>query len=218
LANDGPERQLLNGLPVHGSLAGAPVTIGEAMEKLDAAETGYNVTKKTASDLNRACLVVQHAHHYFTQVLKISDDVRGTATGRVFVAALGGGGGINEMTKKIQYGDAVKMANKAQICLNEMFRVMKPYGNMLPADRMADYTSLNKIGLMQMSKIYNLMWGGSITDHGVAGQSILRISWTGSCLICIVQTLHHCRFHQADVGTTRNGFRLLDTFGCVDPE
>jgi hypothetical protein len=38
---------------------------------------------------------------------------------------------------------------------------------------MADYTSLKKIGLMQMSKIYNLMWGGSIIDHGVAGQSIL---------------------------------------------
>ena len=54
-----------------------------------------------------------------------------------------------------------------------MFRVMEPYKNMLPADRMADYTSLNKIGLMQMSKIYNLMWGGSIMDHGVARQFIL---------------------------------------------
>jgi hypothetical protein len=69
--------------------------------------------------------------------------------------------------------DAVRMAGRAQVCLNEMFRVMEPYENMLPADRMADYTSLNKIGLMQMSKIYNLMWGGSITDHGVSRQSIL---------------------------------------------
>ena len=69
--------------------------------------------------------------------------------------------------------DAVRVASKAQICLNEMFRVMEPYENMLPADRMADYTSLSKIGLMQMSKIYNLMWGGSIMDHGVSRQSCL---------------------------------------------
>ena len=69
--------------------------------------------------------------------------------------------------------DAVRMASKAQICLNEMFRVMEPYENALPADRMTDYTSLKKTGLMQMAKIYNLMWGGSIMDHGVSRQSIL---------------------------------------------
>lgn len=124
------------------SLAEVPVTVGEAMEKLEAAETGYNIVscksnplpenpktlfpssfrlydihcksslifrsinqaKKTASDLTRACLVVQHAHHYFTRALKISDDIRGTAIGRASIGALGGGGGIGDMTKKIQYG------------------------------------------------------------------------------------------------------------------
>jgi hypothetical protein len=49
-------------------------------------------------------VVVQHAHHYFTQTLKISDDILGTAAGRGLVAALGGGDGIGDMTKKIQYG------------------------------------------------------------------------------------------------------------------
>jgi hypothetical protein len=42
-ANNGPQRQLLNGLPVHLLLVDVPVIIGEAMEKLDAAETRYNV-------------------------------------------------------------------------------------------------------------------------------------------------------------------------------
>jgi hypothetical protein len=47
-------------------------------------------------------LTVQHAHHYFTRVLRICDDVRGTSVGRAMIGGLGGDG-INEMTKKIQY-------------------------------------------------------------------------------------------------------------------
>jgi hypothetical protein len=67
------------------------------------------------------------------------------------------------------YIDAVKMSSKAQICLNEMYRVMEPHEHMLPADRMEDYEALKKLGLMQMSKIYNLMWGGSLLADGVGG-------------------------------------------------
>jgi hypothetical protein len=62
------------------------------------------------------------------------------------------------------------MASKAQICLNEMYRVMEPHEHMLPADRMEDYKALKELGLMQMSKIYNLMWGGSFLADGVSGQ------------------------------------------------
>jgi len=145
------------------------VPLGEGMEKLEGVENGYNAAKKTATDLTRACQVVQHAHHYFTRALKICDDVRGTSTGRSVMGTLGGGDGIIEMTKKIQYQDSVKMAGKAQICLNEMYRVMEPHEHMLPADRMEDYEALKKLGLMQMSKIYNLMWGGSFLADGVAG-------------------------------------------------
>jgi hypothetical protein len=56
-----------------------------------------------AADLSRACLVVQHAHHYFTLALKICDDVRGTSAGRGVLGLLGGGGGIVDMTRKVQY-------------------------------------------------------------------------------------------------------------------
>jgi hypothetical protein len=63
-----------------------------------------NQAKITAADLIRARLVVQHAHDYFTQALKISDGIRGTATGRALVGTRGGDGGIGEMTEKIQYG------------------------------------------------------------------------------------------------------------------
>jgi hypothetical protein len=50
-----------------------------------------------------------------------------------------------------------------------MYRVMELHEHMLPADRMEDYEALKKLGLMQMSKIYNLMWGGSLLADGVGG-------------------------------------------------
>jgi hypothetical protein len=148
--------------------------------------------KKIAAELTRACLAVQHAHHYFTQTLKLCDEVRSTGTSRALIGAMGGSDGINEMTKKIQYGstsllllfcivalnhnnvciDSVKMAAKAQVCLDEMFRVMEPHVHMLPAERMEDYKALKQSGLMQMSKIYNLMWGGTLLADGVSGQRI----------------------------------------------
>lgn len=65
--------------------------------------------------------------------------------------------------------DSVKLASKAQICLNEVFRVMEHHEYMLPAERREDYEALKKLGLMQMSKIYNLLWGGSFLADGVSG-------------------------------------------------
>jgi len=41
---------------------------------------------------------------------------------------------------------------------------------MIPEDRMKDYKELKKIGVMQMSKIYNLMFGGRMLTDGVAGR------------------------------------------------
>jgi hypothetical protein len=35
---------------------------------------------------------------------------------------------------------------------------------------MEDYKVLRKIGIMQMSKIYNLMFGGSMVPTGVSGE------------------------------------------------
>jgi len=51
-----------------------------------------------------------------------------------------------------------------------MFRVLEPHEHMIPEDRMKDYKELKKIGVMQMSKIYNLMFGGRMLTDGVAGR------------------------------------------------
>jgi hypothetical protein len=87
--------------------------------------------------------------------------------------------------------DSVKMASKAQICLDEMFRVMEHHEHMLPVERMEDYKALKKLGLMQMSKIYNLMWGGSFMASGVSGpcdpQVVLTLDYrTASSDILII--------------------------------
>ena len=41
---------------------------------------------------------------------------------------------------------------------------------MIPEDRMKDYKELKKIGVMQISKIYNLMFGGNALTDGVSGR------------------------------------------------
>lgn len=66
--------------------------------------------------------------------------------------------------------ESVTFASKAQICLNEVFRVLEPHEHTIPEDRMEDYRELKAIGVMQMSKIYNLMFGGSMMSTGVAGK------------------------------------------------
>jgi len=62
------------------------------------------------------------------------------------------------------------MASKAQICLNEVFRVLEPHEHMIPDNRMEDYKGLKKMGVMQMSKVYNLLFGGRTMATGVAGK------------------------------------------------
>lgn len=53
--------------------------------------------QKKVTDFDRARVTVQHAHHYYTTVLKTIDAVRGTALGR---AALGG---VSEISKNSDY-------------------------------------------------------------------------------------------------------------------
>ena len=67
------------------------------------------------------------------------------------------------------------MASKAQICLNEVFRVLEPHEHMIPDNRMEDYKALKKMGVMQMSKIYNLLYGGRMMATGVAGKPLLHV-------------------------------------------
>jgi hypothetical protein len=62
------------------------------------------------------------------------------------------------------------MASKAQICLNEVFRVMDPLDDLIPEERMVDYKALKSMGVMQISKVYNLLFGGRFTATGVAGK------------------------------------------------
>jgi hypothetical protein len=70
----------------------------------------------------------------------------------------------------IIYPECVDLATKAQVCLNEMFRVLEPHKHLIPEDRMVDYKALKDKGLMQMAKIYNLMYGGPAIPTGVAGE------------------------------------------------
>ena len=136
------------------------------------------------TDLTRARLAVQNSHKYFTSALHICDGICGSATGRAVLAIFSGGG---EMSKAAAYRGAefrrslgcnrtdidiesVTLASKAQICLKEVFRVLDPHEHLIPEERMEDYKELKKIGVMQMAKVYNLMYGGSALTDGVSGK------------------------------------------------
>jgi len=65
---------------------------------------------------------------------------------------------------------AVNYACKAQAYLIHVIRNMNPHEHMIPNNRMEDYLELKKKGLMQMGRLYNLLFGGRLTDHRVAGK------------------------------------------------
>ncbi|KAF8579540.1 hypothetical protein K439DRAFT_1663190 [Ramaria rubella] len=133
------------------STSGPQITAAEQL--LTEAVTSHNTAQILVTDLLRARVTVQHAHHYYTSVLQTLDALRGTAIGR---AALGG---VGEIT-------ATQIAAKAQICFNETVRVLTPHTTMLPAEVMADFEKLKELGLLQASKIYGLMYGWKRATSG----------------------------------------------------
>jgi hypothetical protein len=51
-----------------------------------------------------------------------------------------------------------------------MFRVLDPHESLIPVERKEDYQQLKERGVMQMSKIYDLVFGGRLLDDGRSGQ------------------------------------------------
>jgi hypothetical protein len=51
-----------------------------------------------------------------------------------------------------------------------MFRVLEPHEDVIPGDRMVDYQALKDEGVVQMSQIFNLVFGVSSLDTGKAGK------------------------------------------------
>lgn len=60
---------------------------------------------------------------------------------------------------------------KAQVCLDEYFRVMETYVGTLPKDRLADHDALKGLGLQQVLQIYKLLFGGHVMTTGTRGGS-----------------------------------------------
>ncbi|KLO20121.1 hypothetical protein SCHPADRAFT_30608 [Schizopora paradoxa] len=142
----------------------------------------------------RARLTVQHAHRYFTQALKLCDDLHGgppeplaqseapiPAEGQVRrgmgkldlsvkFPKTGNGmfGRFGSTMKVLDYQNTVRLASMAQACLNECLRVLEPYAESIPEGQLEeDFKSLKKNGVLQMAQVYNLVFGGRIVNSGV---------------------------------------------------
>lgn len=67
--------------------------------------------------------------------------------------------------------DAKVQATKAQVCLDECLMVLEPYLELLPEERKTDYDSLKSLGISQIEKIYNLMYGSSNMNASIRSKS-----------------------------------------------
>ena len=79
--------------------------------------------------------------------------------------------------------DAISQANKAQVCLDEFFRVTEPYFYILPQDKAAVYNSLKKDGVKQVAVICDLLYNGSSVTTSVRSTSHL-LSIKSMCHWC----------------------------------
>ena len=60
-------------------------------------------------------------------------------------------------------------AGEAQVLLNEMIPMLDPYLDMLPQERLDDFNELKKLGLMQVSNVYDTLYGESSAGERDAG-------------------------------------------------
>jgi len=66
--------------------------------------------------------------------------------------------------------ESATLAGKAQVYLNETLRVLKTYEHLIPEDLMEDYQELKKTGVMQMSRIFALMFESGMMSSGISGE------------------------------------------------
>ncbi|KAI5119709.1 hypothetical protein M0805_001424 [Coniferiporia weirii] len=140
------------------------------MHLVEHAPLSSKKAKQGTADMMRARKTAQHAHMYLTRVLGICDAVIGGDTdlsgrGRVRLFA----GGFGTMGRVSDYQEAVMLAGRAQVCLTECVRMVKEHGDIVPGAVKEDLEGLEKDGVMQIAKVYNVVFGGRMIDSGVGG-------------------------------------------------
>ncbi|KAF8495072.1 hypothetical protein JB92DRAFT_3099900 [Gautieria morchelliformis] len=150
-------------------------------EKSRTHDTISSQAQTLVTDLLRARVTVQHAHHYYMIVLHTIDALRGTAIGR---AALGG---MGELSKHRDYRVAAETASKAQICFNETVRVLTPHVSFIPEEVMPDFEKLKEMGLLQATKIYDLMYSWKHMSSGDAKSMKLMLQKQETVFACLTR-------------------------------
>ncbi|TDL28049.1 hypothetical protein BD410DRAFT_894160 [Rickenella mellea] len=141
--------------------------IGTAEDAVMNGEAEFDIVTRTIADMTRARQTIQHAHHYFQNALRIYDAIRGPANKSV--------GSFGEMGRMHDYRASATLSEKAQVCLDEYFRVMESYVGTLPDERLADHDALKGSGLQQMLQIYKLLFGGHVMTTGTRESVLLMV-------------------------------------------
>ncbi|KLO20122.1 hypothetical protein SCHPADRAFT_923949 [Schizopora paradoxa] len=139
----------------------------DSEEALQKADSDVEEAHKQVETLSRARLSIQHAHKYFSDALKVSDDLNPASKGGALSEGMGGD--LVNMSKQNDYKAAIRQAEKAQTCLDECIRCLETYWYTVPSDYAADFDALKTSGITQMKRIYDLMYDGSGAESNVRG-------------------------------------------------
>jgi len=144
----------------HGRIPGAEEM--DAEDTLHKTDADVEEAHRQVAALTRARLSMQHAHKYFSDGLKVCDDLNpGSKLGSI---AEGFGGDLVSMSKQNDYKAAIRQAEKAQSCLEECIRCLEPYWYTISGEIAADFDALKASGVMQIKRIYDLMYEGSASN------------------------------------------------------
>jgi len=159
-----PSDKLWSGMQsaIHGRLPGADEL--DAEETLQKADAEVEEAQKQLVALTRARLSIQHAHKYFSDALKVCDDLNPGS--KLSALSEGLGGDLVNMSKQNDYNSAIRQAEKAQTCLEECIRCLEPYWYTIIGENAADFEALKASGVMQVKRVYDLLYkGGSVDTH-----------------------------------------------------
>ncbi|KZV96615.1 hypothetical protein EXIGLDRAFT_410764 [Exidia glandulosa HHB12029] len=102
---------------------------------------------------------------YHKQVLEVSDRVRSKKSNMVSMISP-----MNLVEMEEDHRQGVRESVRAQACLNETLRLLDKHSELVPQEISAEASRARELGVGQITKMYNLLYGNAGRGSDVAQQ------------------------------------------------